>query len=122
MPDTSASVNTAGAATIAATEAGTEDLASFQVCASTPEKVRDVFGARGGIAALKLDGLTRTRKRADGVCHHCGGNFPPRDLTMDHLVPVISGGKSTKGNVVPACKACNTDRKHALPFETADDC
>lgn len=40
---------------------------------------------------------------------------------MDHLVPVIRGGKSTKGNLVPSCKACNTERKHRLPFETADD-
>lgn len=57
------------------------------------------------------------RKRSEGVCHHCGGTFPPRDLTMDHLVPVIRGGKSTKGNVVPSCKACNTARGHALPFD-----
>ena len=57
------------------------------------------------------------RKRAAGICHHCGGKFTPGELTMDHLVPVIRGGKSTKGNVVPSCKACNTERKHSLPFE-----
>ena len=57
------------------------------------------------------------RRRAAGICHHCGGKFLPRDLTMDHLVPVIRGGKSTKGNLVPSCKACNAERKHRLPFE-----
>jgi 5-methylcytosine-specific restriction endonuclease McrA len=57
------------------------------------------------------------RKRAAGVCHHCGGTFSAQDLTMDHLVPIIRGGKSTKGNVVASCKACNTARKHDLPFE-----
>ena len=57
------------------------------------------------------------RKRATGVCHHCGGKFPPKELTMDHLVPVIRGGKSTKGNLVSSCKSCNTARKHRLPFE-----
>jgi len=57
------------------------------------------------------------RKRAAGVCHHCGGMFPPKELTMDHLVPVIRGGKSTKGNLVPSCKSCNSERKHRLPFE-----
>jgi 5-methylcytosine-specific restriction protein A len=56
------------------------------------------------------------RKRAEGVCHHCGERVSARDLTMDHLVPIIRGGKSTKGNVVPSCKACNTTRKHDLPF------
>ena len=38
---------------------------------------------------------------------------------MDHLVPIIRGGKSTKGNLVPSCKACNPARKHRLPFEDA---
>lgn len=59
------------------------------------------------------------RKRAEGVCHHCGGKFPAAGLTMDHLVPIVRGGKSTKGNVVTSCKACNTARKHDLPFETS---
>ena len=57
------------------------------------------------------------RKRASGLCHHCGGRFPPKELTMDHLVPIIRGGKSTKGNVVPSCKRCNAGRSYRLPFE-----
>jgi 5-methylcytosine-specific restriction endonuclease McrA len=61
------------------------------------------------------------RKRAAGICHHCGGKFPPKELTMDHLVPVIRGGKSNKGNLVPSCKDCNSRRKHSLPFEQVND-
>jgi 5-methylcytosine-specific restriction enzyme A len=61
------------------------------------------------------------RKRASGVCHHCGGKFPPRDLTMDHLVPIARGGKSIKGNLVPSCKQCNSERRHRLPFESPAD-
>jgi 5-methylcytosine-specific restriction endonuclease McrA len=61
------------------------------------------------------------RKRAAGVCHHCGGKFPPKELTMDHLVPVIRGGKSSKGNLVPSCKKCNTERKYQLPFEKSSE-
>lgn len=57
------------------------------------------------------------RKRAAGICHHCGEKYPPGDLTMDHLVPIIRGGKSTKGNLVPSCKKCNSARKYRLPFE-----
>jgi len=57
------------------------------------------------------------RKLASGVCHHCSGKFPPAQLTMDHLVPVVRGGRSTKGNLVPSCKPCNSGRKHKLPFE-----
>lgn len=57
------------------------------------------------------------RKRATGICHHCRGKFPPKELTMDHLIPVIRGGKSTKGNLVPSCKKCNSERKYQLSFE-----
>jgi 5-methylcytosine-specific restriction endonuclease McrA len=57
------------------------------------------------------------RRCSSGVCHYCGKKFPPRELTMDHLVPLIRGGRSTKGNVVPACKECNTRKKHQLAFE-----
>lgn len=61
------------------------------------------------------------RKRAGGACHHCGGKFAPQELTMDHLVPIVRGGKSIKGNLVPSCKKCNTERKYRLPFETVDN-
>jgi 5-methylcytosine-specific restriction endonuclease McrA len=36
---------------------------------------------------------------------------------MDHIVPISRGGKSTKGNVVPCCKSCNTAKKQLLPIE-----
>lgn len=61
------------------------------------------------------------RKLAVGVCHHCGVSFPPKELTMDHLVPLIRGGKSSKGNLVPSCKHCNSERRHGLPFEAQRD-
>lgn len=54
---------------------------------------------------------------ARGLCHYCGGTFPPAELTMDHLVPVIRGGRSTRGNVVPACRDCNAKKKYLLPME-----
>ena len=54
---------------------------------------------------------------AKGVCHYCKSPTPPKKLTMDHIVPVSRGGKSTKGNVVPACKECNNKKKQLLPME-----
>ncbi len=57
------------------------------------------------------------RRRAAGVCYFCKGKFSPGDLTMDHIVPLIRGGKSTKNNIVPACKECNNKKKHMLPLE-----
>ena len=57
------------------------------------------------------------RRCAKGRCHYCGRQIPAAELTMDHIVPVARGGKSTKGNVVPACKSCNTKKKQLLPME-----
>jgi 5-methylcytosine-specific restriction enzyme A len=57
------------------------------------------------------------RKRSTGICYYCGKMFKPAELTMDHLVPVARGGKSTPGNLVPACKECNNKKKYLLPME-----
>lgn len=55
-------------------------------------------------------------RKSRGLCAHCGGRFSHRDLTMDHLVPIVRGGKSTRGNVVPSCRECNSAKRHSLPF------
>lgn len=57
------------------------------------------------------------RKLAKGICFYCGRAFPAKELTMDHIVPVARGGKSTKGNIVTACKECNNAKKQLLPIE-----
>lgn len=57
------------------------------------------------------------RRCAKGLCHYCGTATAPRELTMDHIVPLARGGRSTKGNLVPACKNCNTQKKQMLPME-----
>ena len=54
---------------------------------------------------------------AKGRCHYCGRTFPPDALTMDHVLPIVRGGKSTKGNIVPCCKQCNNDKKYLTPAE-----
>lgn len=54
-----------------------------------------------------------------GVCHYCSQKFAKLDLTMDHVIPIIRGGKSTKSNVVVCCKKCNSEKKYLTPFELA---
>ena len=56
-------------------------------------------------------------KIAQGICHYCGGKFAAADLTMDHVLPISRGGKSTRGNIVPCCKQCNSDKKYLTPVE-----
>ena len=54
---------------------------------------------------------------AEGRCYYCGEQFDPKELTLDHVVPLVRGGKSTKGNCVAACKECNSKKKDLLPSE-----
>ena len=57
------------------------------------------------------------QKLAVGICYYCGGVFKPGDLTMDHIVPLARGGRSSKDNIVACCKDCNTRKKTLLPIE-----
>ncbi|MCK5162215.1 MAG: HNH endonuclease [Desulfobacula sp.] len=57
------------------------------------------------------------RKRSLGICHYCNNNFLPKELTMDHIIPLARGGKTQKFNLVPCCKECNTKKKQLLPAE-----
>ncbi|WP_305042973.1 HNH endonuclease [Geoalkalibacter sp.] len=55
-----------------------------------------------------------------GVCHYCGARVRPAELSLDHILPLARGGKSSRGNCVPACKACNNRKKDLLPIEWED--
>lgn len=65
--------------------------------------------------------LRKTRwwqqKTASGTCYYCGRNVGFKNLTMDHVIPLSRGGRSTKDNIVPCCKECNTRKKSSLPIE-----
>lgn len=57
------------------------------------------------------------KKIAAGICYYCGRIFSPKELTMDHKIPLSRGGMSEKINIVPACKDCNSKKKFLLPAE-----
>lgn len=65
--------------------------------------------------------LRKTRwwqqKTSTGLCHYCRNKVAYKELTMDHLVPLARGGRSTKQNLVPCCKECNNLKKSMLPLE-----
>lgn len=47
------------------------------------------------------------------VCVYCGSE---EKITMDHIIPIISGGPHALGNVVPSCRSCNSIKhKNRLP-------
>jgi 5-methylcytosine-specific restriction endonuclease McrA len=69
----------------------------------------------------KARALRKTRwwkqRLSRGTCYYCGRRFSPKELTMDHIVPIIRGGMSIKNNIATACKDCNNKKKHMLPME-----
>ena len=69
----------------------------------------------------KARALRRThwwqRKLQKGICYYCNRHVGRAGLTMDHVVPLSRGGRSTRGNIVAACKECNNRKKSLLPIE-----
>lgn len=69
----------------------------------------------------KARSLRKTRwwqqKTASGTCYYCGQKVGYANLTMDHIIPLARGGRSTKDNLVPCCKECNNKKKGSLPVE-----
>ncbi|MBI3534958.1 MAG: HNH endonuclease [Deltaproteobacteria bacterium] len=52
-----------------------------------------------------------------GLCYYCQNKFPSHELTMDHIVPIARGGRSSKGNIVTSCLNCNRGKKLKIPAE-----
>ncbi|MBN1819001.1 MAG: HNH endonuclease [Sedimentisphaerales bacterium] len=48
-------------------------------------------------------------------CQYCGKKFPTSELSLDHVIPRILGGKSTWENIVCACTDCNSRKGGRTP-------
>jgi len=56
--------------------------------------------------------------RDQNTCQYCVTRKPERELTLDHVVPRVLGGKTSWTNIVAACEKCNHD-KDCLTLEQA---
>lgn len=57
------------------------------------------------------------RRVAPGRCHYCRRAVGAKALTLDHVVPLVRGGRSIRANMVPACKDCNARKQSLLAWE-----
>lgn len=55
--------------------------------------------------------------RDEHRCQYCYVMFPDRELTLDHVLPVVRGGRKTWENIVAACRKCNQKKGDATPEE-----
>lgn len=44
------------------------------------------------------------------VCQYCGDDVSKKTATLDHVLPVSHGGKTTFENTVCACSTCNANK------------
>lgn len=52
--------------------------------------------------------------RYDNLCAYCRASKP---LTVDHIIPLIRGGRHAIGNLIPACGPCNSSKNARLLIE-----
>lgn len=50
-------------------------------------------------------------------CLYCGGTFGKTHLTLDHVIPIVQGGKKSWENIVTACKPCNQKKGGRTPAQ-----
>ena len=48
------------------------------------------------------------------TCQYCSEIFSTRDLTIDHVIPISRGGKTSWDNCVAACMSCNSRKGSKL--------
>jgi len=59
--------------------------------------------------------------RDNYTCQYCNEELTPRQCTIDHVVPVSKGGKTTWHNVVTACYGCNNSKGNNSKIRPASD-
>ena len=52
----------------------------------------------------------RIARRDECRCVYCGEIFRCEELTLDHVEPRMRGGDQSEGNLVAACRGCNTEK------------
>ena len=57
--------------------------------------------------------------RDNYTCQYCTKELSPKQCTIDHVVPVSKGGKTTWHNVVTACYECNNSKGNNMKIRPA---
>jgi 5-methylcytosine-specific restriction endonuclease McrA len=67
-----------------------------------------------GVYRVSAKDWQRELERHNNRCFYCRSEGV---LTMDHVVPASRGGTHSVGNLVPACKSCNSSKRDRTIME-----
>lgn len=83
-----------------------------------PRKLVDRFQRKSKIGRRKVSEDIRAEVylRDNFTCQYCGLKSKPKDLTIDHLIPLSRGGLDEMVNYVTCCRQCN-QLKSNMPLE-----
>lgn len=66
---------------------------------------------------FKKECAEKIYKRDNYTCYYCSGERDDRNLSIDHIVPVMHGGSDNFSNLVTSCRTCNLKKHaHRLPM------
>ena len=82
--------------------------------AKNPEKVAAMRHNRRAAGAEHMSDVVvaSIHTRYGGFCVYCGGP----GTHIDHFIPIARGGTNAEGNLVEACKSCNSSKGSKEPF------
>jgi 5-methylcytosine-specific restriction endonuclease McrA len=55
--------------------------------------------------------------RDQNSCQYCSKTFSKAQLTLDHVTPIVQGGRKCWENIVTACKPCNQRKGGRTPAQ-----
>lgn len=85
------------------------------------EKIRQAAKRRraamngADVRAVSARDWCRLMDRCGHACFYCGSSVS--EITVDHIIPISRGGRHSIGNIVPACKRCNSSKHDRLLVE-----
>lgn len=91
------------------------DPANYQIVVFNGYRRRALEESSPGSVGIDATDWIRLVRRYRNCCAYCG-KFVKRP-TIDHVIPVIRGGRHAIGNVLPACGKCNSSKGGSLLVE-----
>jgi 5-methylcytosine-specific restriction endonuclease McrA len=80
-----------------------------------PERIAIAKALRRKLSATRESAVLALQRVAlyGGKCYYCGAVAD----TIDHRIPICRGGTNLPANLVPACRSCNSRKRHRTESE-----